>query len=50
MDAAVGYTIGSFFTRFNVTNLTDQRGYLARSGLYESMWGRRAILSVGVKF
>jgi iron complex outermembrane receptor protein len=50
MDASVGYTVGSFFSRFNVSNLTDQRGYLARSGLYEPMWGRRAILSIGVKF
>lgn len=50
MDASIGYTCNSFFTRFNVSNLTDNTGYLARSGLYERLWVRRAILSVGVKF
>lgn len=50
MDASVGYSYKSFFTRLNVSNFTDNKGYLARSGLYEPLWGRRTILSVGVKF
>lgn len=50
MDASVGYTYNSFFTRLNVSNFTNNIGYLARSGLYEPLWVRRAVLSIGVKF
>lgn len=50
MDASVGYTWKNFFTRLNVSNFTDKEGYLARSGLYEPLWKRRAVLSIGVKF
>lgn len=50
MDASAGYTYKMFFTRLNVSNFTNQEGYLARSGLYEPLWKRRAVLSIGVKF
>ncbi|MGN6437594.1 MAG: TonB-dependent receptor domain-containing protein [Agriterribacter sp.] len=39
MDASVGYNYSSFFTRLNITNITDNVDYLARSGLYQPLWG-----------
>ncbi|MBW3466977.1 TonB-dependent receptor [Arthrospiribacter ruber] len=48
MDASLGYNYKNFFTRLNVTNLTDNIGYLGSNGLYEPLWTRRAVLSVGV--
>ena len=50
MDASIGYTYHNFFTRLNVSNLTNNIGYLARSGLYEPLWVRKSTLSIGVKF
>lgn len=49
MDASIAYKYGKFFTRLNVSNFTDNRGYLG-SVIYEPMWVRRAVLSIGVKF
>nr|WP_295927825.1 TonB-dependent receptor [uncultured Dyadobacter sp.] len=49
MDVSVGYKYKQFFTRLNVSNFTDNRGYLG-SVIYEPLWVRRAVLSIGVKF
>lgn len=50
MDASIGYTYCNFFTRFNVSNFTNNIGYLARRGMYEPLWVRRSMLSIGVRF
>lgn len=50
MDASIGYSYSSFFTRLNVSNFTNNTGYLARSGLYEPLWVRRTVLSIGARF
>lgn len=50
MDVAVGYTYKSISTRLNITNLTNNHGYIGSYGVYEPLWVRRAVLSLAVKF
>jgi iron complex outermembrane recepter protein len=50
MDASVGYTYRNVSARVNVTNFTNNIGYLGSYGAYEPLWVRRALLSLAVKF
>ncbi|SHE77386.1 TonB-dependent receptor [Pedobacter caeni] len=49
MDLAVGYKYKNVFTRLNVSNLTNNIGYLATDGVYRPFWPRRSIFSIGYK-
>lgn len=49
MDASAGYNYRNVFARLNVSNLTDNIGYLGTAG-YTPLWVRRAVLSFGVQF
>jgi len=50
MDVALGYTWKNLTTRLNITNVTDNTGYIGSFGVYEPQWVRRAVLSMAVKF
>ena len=50
MDVALGYTYKNLSTRLNITNITDNNGYIGSYGVYEPQWVRRAVLSLAVKF
>ncbi|WP_134091211.1 TonB-dependent receptor [Olivibacter sp. XZL3] len=50
VDLSVAYGFKNFFTRMNVTNLTDEKSYTyGMYGGYYPLWSRRAILSIGIK-
>lgn len=50
-DASAAYNFNHFFTRLNVTNLTNRKGYTyGMYGGYYPLWSQRAVLSLGVKF
>lgn len=50
MDAMIGYTYGAVTARLNVTNVTNNEGYLTNFGVYEPLWVRRAVLSLAARF
>jgi iron complex outermembrane receptor protein len=50
MDASIAYSFKNVTTRFNVSNLTNNIGYIGSFGVYEPLWVRRAMLSLAVKF
>lgn len=50
IDIALAYTFKNVFTRLNVNNLANEKGYTyGMYGGYYPLWSRRAIISVGIK-
>jgi iron complex outermembrane receptor protein len=49
-DAAIGYAFGRLAARLNVSNLTNEVGYLSSRGVFEPLWVRRAVLSLSTTF
>ncbi|RQO66315.1 hypothetical protein DBR43_29255 [Pedobacter sp. KBW06] len=50
-DASAAYSFNHFFTRLNVTNLTNRKAYTyGMYGGYYPLWSQRAVLSLGVRF
>lgn len=49
MDVSVGYTFKILTARFNLSNFTNNKGYLGYFGAYEPQWVRRAVFSVAIK-
>lgn len=50
MDASVAYRYKQFGTRLNVSNFTNNIGYLGGWGVYQPQYVRRAVLSVSYSF
>ena len=50
MDASAGLEYDGLSLRVNVTNFTNNEGYLASYGVYEPLWTRRTLLSLAYTF
>ncbi|GAA4786417.1 hypothetical protein GCM10023231_13000 [Olivibacter ginsenosidimutans] len=48
VDVTLGYAFKNFFTRLNVSNITNEKSYTyGMYGGYYPLWTRRAVLSIG---